>query len=529
MSSRKSTFFYGVLIVLVSLVAGMVLASRLDLTPASLAGTVNVPATNSAPITGPIDATTFRNIAHEVSPAVVSITTTSKRPRQQSMSDLFGFDPFGDQGGGQGQGGGRNRQRMVPPEQQVQGAGSGFVIDKAGFILTNNHVVEDATSISVKFADEDDREDGYSAKVVGHDLLTDSALLQLTEMPKEPLTEVKFGDSSQIAAGDWVVAIGNPFRFSNTVTVGVVSAVGRVSPEFSQVPGRDLEMIQTDAAINPGNSGGPLLNIRGEVVGINTAIISDQGRTNIGLGFAVPINLVHEILPKLRTGQVVRGKLGVGLSRALLTTDDARDLYGLPNNNGAVVADVPAGPAKDAGIKPGDVIVEFNGKSVKGNNDLVANVTALAPGTTVPVKVIRDKKPLTLNVKLGQVDAEAEQQVALGARQRPDMQQPAQPTDTGMGMHVEPVTPDVARQAHLPAGRSGVLVTDVDSFGSAIEGGLRPGDIILAVNGQPVSTVDQVTQAFARVAARRSAGVLIWRADRQAGTGAEQYLQIRKH
>ena len=529
MSNRKSTFFYGVLIVLVSLVAGMVLASRLDLTPASMAGTINVPATNSSPLTGPIDATTFRNIAHEVSPAVVSITTTSKRPRQPSMSDLFGgANPFGDpeQGGG---GANRNRRQIQPPEQQVQGAGSGFVVDKAGFILTNNHVVEDATSIIVKFAGEDDREDGYAAKVVGRDPMTDSALIQLTEMPKEPLPEIKFGDSSQIAAGDWVVAIGNPFRFSNSVTVGVVSAVGRINPELSPVPGRDLEFIQTDAAINPGNSGGPLLNIRGEVVGINTAIISDTGRTNIGIGFAVPINLVHDILPKLRTGQVVRGKLGVGLSRALLTADDARDLYGLSNTNAAVIADVPAGPAKDAGLKPGDVIVEFNGKSVKSNNDLVNNVTALAPGTTVPVKIIRDKKPMTLNVKLGQVDVEAEQQVARGGMQLPQREQPAPPADTGVGMHVEPVTPDVARQAHLPAGRSGVLVTDVDSFGSAIEGGLRPGDIILAVNGQPVSTVDQVTQAFARVAQHRSAGVLIWRVDRQAGAGAEQYLQIRKH
>jgi serine protease Do len=526
MSTRKSGYFYGVLFGLICLVAGMVLASRLDLTPASLAGPINVPATNSTPISGPIDATTFRNIAHDVSPAVVSILTTSKRPRQQTMSDLFGLDPFG------GQGGGANRRgRVVPPqEEQVRGAGSGFVVDKAGYILTNNHVVEDATSIFVKFAGEDEREDGYAAKVVGRDPLTDSALIQLTDMPKEPLTEIKFGDSSQIAAGDWVVAIGNPFRFSNTVTVGVVSAVGRVNSEMSPVPGRDLEFIQTDAAINPGNSGGPLLNIRGEVVGINTAIISSgMERANIGLGFAVPINTIHDILPKLRTGSVVRGKLGVGLSRALLTNEDARDLYGLPNNNAAVVADVPAGPAKDAGIKPGDVIVEFNGKNVKNNSELVNMVTALAPGTTVPVRIIREKKPMTLNVKLGQVDVEAEQQLSTGGLQRPEMRQPEAPADTGVGMHVEGLTPDVARQAHLPAGRSGVVVTDVDSFGSAIEGGLRPGDIILAVNGQPVSTVDQVTQAFARVAPRRAAGVLVWRADRQAGTGAEQYLQIRKH
>ncbi|MCR4373841.1 MAG: trypsin-like peptidase domain-containing protein, partial [Acidobacteria bacterium] len=300
MSNRKATFFYGFLIALASLAAGMVLASRLDFTPASFARTVNVPETNMSPLDGPIDAATFRNIAHDQNPVVVSIRTTTPRrtrtggPGGGMLEEFFQQQPRG------------GRQPELP---DATGAGSGFIIDKTGFILTNNHVVEDATGIEVFLFGMDENEPGLPAKVVGKDKLTDSALIQITELPKAPLSEAKFGDSQQIQPGDWVMAIGNPFGFSNTVTVGVVSAVGRTDPQLRPVDGRDLEMIQTDAAINRGNSGGPLLNVRGEVVGINTAIVSDQGG-NIGIGFAVPIHLVKEILPGLRTGKVVRGRIG---------------------------------------------------------------------------------------------------------------------------------------------------------------------------------------------------------------------------
>src|SRR5262249_10837020 len=235
------------------------------------AGTVNVPASNSAPLTGTIDASTFRTIAHNAGPAVVSIVIESTRP-VRSFGDFFGFpDQFG---------GGRNRggQGQGPGEETVQGAGSGFIFDaKGGYILTNNHVVEDAKRIEVYLdtMNEQLEPSGLAAKVVGHDELTDTAVIQLTEMPNTPLTEAKFGDSDQLAPGDWVMAIGNPFALSNTVTVGVVSAVGRDTP--GAVAQRPQKMIQTDAAINKGNSGGPLLNIRGEVIGINTQIVTDQG------------------------------------------------------------------------------------------------------------------------------------------------------------------------------------------------------------------------------------------------------------
>ena len=319
--NRKTTLFYGILIATASLFVGMVLASRLDLSPASSAQTVAVPPMNSAPLTGPIDASTFRNIAKAATPMVVNIRTEMKT-KAQDLTDFFGgggapddlfhrfFGNPGDdtpQQGGRGRGQGQSR----PREQTTRAAGTGFIISKDGFILTNNHVVEDATKIEVALFGDDDEDVSYTAKVVGRDQLTDSALIQLVDKPSHPLVEVKFGDSSQIAAGDWVMAIGNPFGLSHTVSVGVVSATGR---PFTTAPNRNNDMIQTDAAINPGNSGGPLLNIRGEVIGMNTAIYTNaRNEGNIGIGFAVPSNTVRELLPQLRAGKVTRGRIGVSV------------------------------------------------------------------------------------------------------------------------------------------------------------------------------------------------------------------------
>src|SRR5688500_7719561 len=273
MSSRKTTLFYSLLIAVASLAVGMVIASRLDLSPSSSAQMVAAPPMNSAPLSGPVDASTFRNIAKAMSPAVVNIRSTSKQ-RAQEMTEFFG-------GGGNDDllerffgGGGQNRQRpQRPREQETQAAGTGFVINKSlGYILTNNHVVQDATKIEVNFLGEEN--DVYhEAKVIGRDPLTDSALIQLVDK-KSDLIEVKFGDSEQMQPGDWVMAIGNPFGLTHTVSVGVVSANRPGGLPVST--GRFADVIQTDAAINPGNSGGPLLNVRGEVVGMNTAIYSDS-------------------------------------------------------------------------------------------------------------------------------------------------------------------------------------------------------------------------------------------------------------
>ena len=274
---------------------------------------------NSAPITGAIDAQTFRNIAKAMSPSVVYIRTEMKA--RQELVDFNGSDDLfrrffgapqrtpGDDAPDPGQGGATRPRR---PQTQ-RASGTGFIISKDGFILTNNHVVEDATKIQVSLYGDDDR--FYNARLIGRDQLTDSALIELLEKPAGPLPEVKFGDSSQMAPGDWVMAIGNPFGYTYTVTVGVISATQR---GLRVTDGRSNEMLQTDTAINPGNSGGPLLNVRGEVIGMNTAIITNsQNEGNIGIGFAVPSNTVRELLPQLRQGKVVRGRIGVsGAGRA---------------------------------------------------------------------------------------------------------------------------------------------------------------------------------------------------------------------
>src|SRR3954469_5426893 len=322
MSTRKTTLFYALLLMVASLFVGMVIASRLDLAPRSSAQTLAVPSVNSAPVTGPLDAQTFRNVAKMATPTVVNIRTEMKS-RANDLTDFFGgggspddlfhrfFGNPGQQDDDQPQqsprGRGRGQAPRQPREQTTRAAGTGFIISKDGLILTNNHVVEDATKISVYLFGEDN-DQSYDAKLVGRDPYSDGALIQLVDKPSHPLPEAKFGDSSQMAAGDWVMAIGNPFGQGWTVTVGVISAMQR---PFT-ADGRTNEMIQTDAAINPGNSGGPLLNLRGEVIGINTMIFTNaRAEGNIGIGFAVPINTVRDLIPQLHTGKVIRGRIGL--------------------------------------------------------------------------------------------------------------------------------------------------------------------------------------------------------------------------
>src|SRR5262245_19280181 len=390
-SVPRLTLFYLPLIVLASVAVGMVIASRLDLSPASAAQTIAVPPMNSAPLTGPLSADTFRNIAKAQSPMVVNIRTEMKA-KAQDLEGLFGGGDdffrrfFGGPGGGQGQGGddnqGQQQQRRRQREPIAGAAGTGFIISKDGFILTNNHVVEDAIKIEVSLYLDD--ENTYSAKVIGRDPLTDSALIQLVEKPNAPLPEARFGDSSQMQPGDWAMAIGNPYSLAPTIIVGVISA------KKSALPFTDChtnEMLQTDAAINPGNSGGPLLNIRGEVVGMNTAIISNgQSEGNIGIGFAVPINTIRDLLPQLREGKVIRGRIGINVQAV---PREGFEEFGLRSRTGAIVQSVlPNSAAQKAGLEPGDVVVEFNGRPVPNRDELVKMVVATKPGTTVPVKIL---------------------------------------------------------------------------------------------------------------------------------------------
>jgi len=514
-STRKTTIFYVVLVAMASLVVGMVIASRLDLSPVSSAQTLAIPATNSAPLAGPVDATTFRNIAKSQSPMVVSIRTES-RQRTQDLSEFFGSDDllerFFGAPGQQGQGGQSPRGQM-PRRQQprvTQAAGSGFIINKDGFIITNNHVVEGATKIAVQFYEEDDE---YEAKVVGRDPLTDSALIQLIEKPNRPLPEAKFGDSSQMEPGDWVMAIGNPFGLAHTVSVGVISATSRPFPVAEQ---RSANVLQTDAAINPGNSGGPLLNLRGEVIGINTAIYSNGGAMggagNIGIGFAIPINTIRDVLPGLRSGKITRGRIGVSVRPV---SPDEVDALSLKDRRGAIVAQVPPGPAATAGIEPGDVIVEFNGKAVNKSEDLPQIVAATAPGTTVPVKVIRDGKERTFNVRVDELSLDAE------ANRQTDATEPGGDTGAGFGITLNNVTPEMARQFELPADTRGAVVTEVDPDSPAARV-LQPGDVILQVNRKPVANANEASTTLRAVPSGRAVGMLIMR------RGQEQFVTVRK-
>jgi serine protease Do len=520
MSNRKTTFFYAVLIAIASLAVGMVIASRLGMSPASTAQTV-APPMNSAPITGSVSATTFRDIAKAVSPAVVNIRTES-RQRAQDLSDFFG-------GGGGGGGdlferffGQPNPNQRAPQQPQrpprerlVQAAGTGFIIDKAGFILTNNHVVEDATRITVSLYGEDSDQE-YEARVVGRDPLTDSALIELTEKPDHTLPEVKFGDSGQVFAGDWVMAIGNPFGLANTVSVGIISAIERPFPVSE---GRSQQVLQTDAAINPGNSGGPLLNLRGEVVGINTAIISgSQQQGNVGIGFAIPINVVRELLPQLRAGKITRGRIGVGIGPI---PTDAVDEFGLKDRNGAVVLNiVPGSAAEKAGLELGDVIIAYNGKPIRNRDELVAMVTATKPGTTVPVRIVRDRQERTVSVTVDELDLEAET-ASQRSDNRPNGNAPEE-TTSGFGLTLGNITADVQQRLRLDRGVQGAVVNDVEPGSPAARAGLAPGDVILRVGRETVETAAEASRELGRVASGGTAFLRVLR------NGQETFVAVTK-
>ena len=519
MSNRKTTFFYAVLIAIASLAVGMVIASRLGMSPTSTAQTI-APPMNSAPITGTVSANTFRDIAKSVSPAVVNIRTES-RQRAQDLSDFFGG------GGGDlferffGQPNPNQRtpqapQPQRPREQVVQAAGTGFIIDKAGYILTNNHVVEGATKITVSLYGEDDDQE-YEARIVGRDPLTDSALIELTEKPDHVLPEVKFGDSGQVFPGDWVMAIGNPFGLAHTVSVGIISAVER---PFPVAEGRQTQVLQTDAAINPGNSGGPLLNLRGEVVGINTAIISgSQQQGNVGIGFAIPSNVVRELLPQLRAGKITRGRIGVGIGTVPM---DAVDEFGLKDRNGAVVLNiVPGGAAAKAGLEPGDVIISYNGKPIRNRDELVGMVTATKPGTTVPLRIVRDRQERTISVTVEELDLEAES-TSLRSDNRGGNNNAPEETTTGFGLTLGNITAEMQQRLRLDRGTQGAVVTDVEPGSPAARAGLAPGDVIMRIGRETIETAAEASRELGRVASGGTAFLRVLR------NGQETFVAVTK-
>ncbi|MBI2986937.1 MAG: DegQ family serine endoprotease, partial [Deltaproteobacteria bacterium] len=362
--------------------------------------------------------------------------------------------------------------------QRQKSLGSGFIIDRDGSILTNNHVVENAEKITVRLADE--RE--FEAKVVGKDSKTDIAVIKINA--KGNFSVPPLGDSDQLDVGEWVMAIGNPFGLDNTVTAGIVSAKGR---HIGAGPYDNF--IQTDASINPGNSGGPLINLRGEVVGINTAIFSRTGG-NIGIGFAIPINLVKELLPQLKgKGKVTRGYLGVLIQKV---TPDIAESLGVDRARGALVANVSRdGPAEQAGVKVGDVIVEFDGKEIKESNDLPIIVARTPVDKKVKLKVLRDKKEMTLTVAVGELKDEA---VVASAKEKGEL-----------GLTVQRVTPQIAESLGLDRAE-GVVITAVEPGSSGDEAGLRRGDIVLEIDRKPVRSLAEYRRAIGE--GRKGKGIL---------------------
>ncbi len=404
----------------------------------------------------------FADLAARVSPAVVNVKVTSTVKTElpdQFFGEDFPFHGFG----------------LPVPEQphqfKQQGTGSGFIIRKDGVILTNNHVVDNAQEITVTLADKQQ----YKAKILGRDPKTDLAILKIE--PKGSLPTLALGDSAALRVGDWVMAIGNPFGLTNTVTTGIVSAKGRT---IGAGPYDDF--IQTDAPINPGNSGGPLFNMSGEVVGINTAIFSQSGG-NIGIGFAIPVNLVKSLVPDLETkGTVTRGWLGVSVQP--VTPELARS-FGLDKQRGALVGDVMAqGPAEKAGIERGDVIVSYDGKNIDDASALPALVASTPVGKTVPVEIVRDGKSKTVEVLLGKLNDRA---TALNTKEE----------KVEWGLALQDIRPEERPQMNL-AGNEGVLVTSVAPGSPAQNAGIQPGDVILQVNQVPVKSVQNVKAEVAK-------------------------------
>jgi serine protease Do len=399
----------------------------------------------------------FSALVERYSPAVVNITVEENVPAAQASQQLpFNeddpFDFF--------------RRFVVPmPQGQVPayGLGSGFVISPDGYILTNAHVVANATDVTVKLADR--RE--FKAKVVGFDPRTDVALLKISA---RGLPVVKFGDPSAIKPGEWVMAIGSPFGFENTVTVGVVSATGRALPDSGYVP-----FIQTDVAVNPGNSGGPLFDLAGEVIGINSQIFSQTGGYQ-GVSFAIPIDVALNVKDQLIAhGRVIRGRLGVEMQEMDQTLAES---FGLKSANGALVSEVEKGsPAERAGLQPGDVVLKLDGRPIEHTGQLARLVAETKPGTRATLVVWRRGATKDLAVVVGEAkDAQVAEASGAGAE-----------GNEGLGVAVRPLTP--AERAGN-SGKAGLLVEGVS--GPAARAGIQPGDVILAVNGRPVRGVGEL-------------------------------------
>ncbi len=453
MQLRGKTFSGALVVALVvGIAVGALAATRGPWRPAPLLA--QAPPALQAPILPvqmPLTTGTFAKVAEAIKPAVVNINTVSRgggggrTPFEEFFGEEFFRRFFGD----------------VPERIPQRSLGSGVIIDPSGIALTNAHVVEKATEIEVITLDGGK----HKAKLIGVDKKTDLAVLKLDD-GRGKFAFARLGDSDRMQVGDWVIAVGSPFGLQATVTAGIISAKAR---QIGQGPFDDF--LQTDAAINPGNSGGPLVNMQGEVVGINTAIVAGGS----GIGFAIPSNMARKIYTELSTkGRVSRGWLGVSIQPL---TSDLANSFGARDTKGVLVSDVvPDSPAGKAGLKPGDILLEFEGKRTEVPSDLQRAVGLATPGHDSKVKVWRDGGERTLDVRIGEAPDEREAQQRGGARGS---------TPTVLGMDVRPITPEVARQLNLRTSE-GVIVARVEEGSPAAEAGIQRGDVIREINRQKI-------------------------------------------
>jgi len=442
---------------------------------------------------------TFANLAKQVSGAVVNIS--AEKIVKNQMREMFGQGPrrpkmgpapempFGPEGPF------RDFRDFfdkffgdMPKSYKARSLGSGFIIDPKGYVVTNNHVVEGADKIKIILVGGKE----YQATVKGRDPKTDLALIQIVKPPAE-LPFLKMGDSDAIQVGDWVLAVGNPFGLGHTVTQGIISAKGRVIGA-----GPYDNFLQTDASINPGNSGGPLLNLKGEVIGINTAILA----SGQGIGFATPSAIAKTVIPQLETkGKVVRGMIGVQVQNV---TPELAKSFGMSEARGALVAEVnPGSPAAKAGIQQGDIIIEFNGTPIHEMNELPRMVASLAPGSKATLKVLRDGKEKAMSLTIVELTDEKQAQV----------QEEGTAEKTALGLEVQNLTPALARQFRLRDNK-GVVVIQVESGSPAADAHIRAGDLILEVNGVVVATVKEYREAVAKLKKDSVARFLVKRSAR---------------
>jgi serine protease Do len=471
MKSRRPWIVPFVLIA-VGIVIGIVVASDMGWMPSGTAGPEPVPAPFVRPVaTAPQlpmsggGGKNFVEIAKSVKPAVVNIAATRTGKAGEGPQGSSPFDDpffrrfFGDE-----------FKRDMPKERKEKGQGSGVIVDPSGLIITNNHVVNKADDIRVVLSDK--RE--FKAKLIGTDSKTDIAVLKIEATGLSPIA---WADSDQLEVGEFVLAVGSPFGLTQTVTMGIVSAVGRASMGIAEYE----DFIQTDAAINPGNSGGALVNIRGELVGINTAIFSQSGG-NMGIGFAVPSNLARSIMDQLvRTGKVVRGWLGVSIQEL---SPELAAQFGITETKGVLVSDVmDDSPAKKAGFERADVIVEFDGKPMDSPTHLRNAVAQTPLGKKVSIKLIRDKKPKVLEVTI------VEQPKSLAQSGSEENGESAAPTGVLSDLEVHELTEELAGRYGIKSTERGVVVTRVKPGSTAEEIGVREGDMILEVNRKAVTSI----------------------------------------